>query len=307
MTLPPIVDAHLHLWEIDRFHYPWLGDPGAEDLRWDYLVDDWRRDAEGLDVLATVHVQAEVDHGADPVEETAWLAALAASRPEAPVPTVCVGYADLRDRRLDEVLDRHAEHGIFRGIRQEAWFDPNSERADVPRENLLDDPAWQAGLARLAARGISFDLLVWSHQLEQAAGILRELPDLPVVLEHTGLPTDPDPAAREQWRQGMRRFAEQVPQAMLKISALRFVSPTWSVAELTPLVRESLEVFGPARCMLGSNFPVDKPAVGYRQLWEAYAAMLSDLSPDERAAVFAGNAATAYGIDASPELGSITT
>lgn len=297
MSVPRFVDTHIHLWELDRFHYPWLGDAGAEDLRWDYLVDDFRQDAKGLDPAATVHVQAEVDHSLDPAEETKWLASLAAaSSGEPAVPTVCVGYADLRAPDLDEVLARHREHALFRGIRQEAWFDPETKRADVPPFNLLDDPAWAAGLRRLADEDLSFDLLVWPHQLEQAASIFRALPELRVVLEHTGVPVDPAPEAREVWRSGMRRFAAEVPQAILKISALRFVSPTWSLDDLRPVVREVVDVFGPQRCMFGSNFPVDRPSVSYADLWAAYDEFTADLSADERAAMFHDNAVRTYRI-----------
>jgi predicted TIM-barrel fold metal-dependent hydrolase len=210
---------------------------------------------------------------------------------------VCVGYADLRDPDLEAVLDRHGEHALFRGIRQEAWFDPASKRADVPRENLLDDPAWAAGLQRLARRGLTFDLLVWASQLDQAAGIFADLPDLPVVVEHAGLPVSPEPAERERWRRGLRRFAQEVPHAMLKISALRFASPTWALDEVGPLVREAIELFGPQRCLLGSNFPVDRPAIGYGDLWSAYDRFTQDLAAHERSAVFRDNAARVYRID----------
>lgn len=149
-----------------------------------------------------------------------------------------------------------------------------------------------AGLRRLARRGLTFDLLVWPHQLTQAAGIFRALPDLPVVLEHGGLPAG-DPS-RDQWRAGLRRFAAEVPHAVLKLSALRSVSPAWSADELRPVVREAIECFGPHRCMFGSNFPVDKPAISYPAMWQTYVDLTRELSPSERAAVFRETAARIY-------------
>lgn len=298
MTAHGVVDTHLHLWDLDRHRYPWLDDAGSAELRHNYLVPDWRADAAGVDVAATVHVQAELDHAGDPVAETTWLAALAAAAGAdgVPVPTVCVAYADLRAPDLDEVLDRHQRTGLLRGIRQMAWYDPGSRKADVPRRNLLDDPRWVAGLDRLAARGLSFDLQVWPHQLDQAATIFRDRPDLPVVVEHTGLPGGPDPAGRALWRAGLRRFAEQVPQAVLKISALRLVSPRFSAAEIAPIVDAAVAAFGPYRCMFGSNFPVDRPAVGYRDLWRTYQTLIGEFSPDERAQMLRTNALRVYRI-----------
>ena len=292
-----VVDTHVHLWELDRFEYPWLADPGAEDLGFDYTSESLREDIGDVDVLATVHVQAEVSHQIDPVEETAWLDSLARAGGMPQVPTVCVGYADLRSGDLADVLDRHAEYSIFRGIRQEAWFDPQSRRADIPKENLLDDPHWLDGIRELERRGLSFDLLVWPGQLRQAVGLLRQAPGLTVVLEHLGLPTEASEEAREVWRTGMSDFARQVPNAVLKISALRFVSSEWDMDALAPLVHQAIEIFGPERCMFGSNFPVDRPAVSYAHLWERLVDVTSGLSEFERDALFVNTAAAAYRID----------
>ena len=74
----PIVDAHHHLWDLSMGKHPWLSPnsavplPGLEDLRHDYLVDDYLRDSARHNVVATVHVEALWD-AADPLGETRWL------------------------------------------------------------------------------------------------------------------------------------------------------------------------------------------------------------------------------------------
>lgn len=291
-----IVDTHLHFLDLGRFSYPWLDHPAFASLRDGYLPDDWAHDAAGREVVAAVHVQAEVDHGVDPVEETAWLASLEARRGADAPPLVYVAYADLRAPDLERALERQLAHDAVRGIRQEAWFDPRSTRADVPRENLLDDPAWRDGLRQLARRGLSFDLLVWHHQLVQAADVFAAVPELTVVLEHCGLPPLGDPAAVAAWRAGLRRFAAQVPRATLKISALNFMAASWRPEDLRAVVLEAIEVFGPARCMLGSNFPVERTAAAYGAVWDAYEAIASGLSNAERTALFSGTAIDTYRI-----------
>lgn len=296
-----VIDAHFHLWDLERFVYPWLRSPGAENLQWSYVLDDWSADTSGVDVVAAVHVQAEMDHSHDPVAETAWLDSLTSGGPDLRTPLVCVGYADLRVPDLDEILDRHSEFELFRGVRQEVWFDPDSVRADVPRTNLLDDPRWAAGLRQLDKRGLTFDLLAWPSQLEQAARIFRDLPELAVVVEHAGLPVDAAPDRRAQWRSALRLFADQVPRSSLKLSALSFVSPHWDRPAIAEVFTDALAIFGPRRCLLGSNFPVDRPSVTYEQLWSDYEAFAAALSSAERDQLFRDNAAAVYGIDlASP-------
>src|SRR5690242_19714394 len=76
-----IVDAHHHLWDLERFSYPWLttkrlprrmGDYSA--ICKTYLVPDFLADTRPCRVVASVHLQAEM--AGDPVEESRWLGRL---------------------------------------------------------------------------------------------------------------------------------------------------------------------------------------------------------------------------------------
>src|ERR1700722_9202342 len=223
---PPFIDTHFHLWDLGRHPYPWIDAGQIARIRRNYVVADWRTDASGLDVLATVHIQAELDHALDPVLETAWLSELreAARKDEPAVPTVCVAYADLADPDLGAVLDRQLRYSFVRGIRHEAWYDQATARPGLPGVNHLDDARWIAGLGQVAARGLGFDLLVWHHQLRQAAEIFRAMPELPVAIEHTGVPPASDAQQMKDWRSALAAFAAAVPHAFLKISAMNFIA-----------------------------------------------------------------------------------
>jgi predicted TIM-barrel fold metal-dependent hydrolase len=299
MAIPAIIDAHVHFWDLERFRYPWLDAPEVASLRRNCLPNDLGEAAHGLDLRGVVHVQAEVDHAVDPVEETTWLEDLR-GKPPGGIPSVCVGYADLRAPDLEDTLLRHCDQPLFRGIRQEAWYDPQSQRADLPRANFLSDPLWVAGLPVLARHGASFDLMVWWHQLHQAAEIFRRLPDLPVILEHTGLPPHGDDMGMEAWRVGITAFATEVPWSVLKLSGLHHISPTWRLEELKPLVQECIDIFGPDRCMFASDFPVGgRDSSSYARLWTTYDQMTQDLGESDRQALFSRTAARTYRIEDS--------
>jgi predicted TIM-barrel fold metal-dependent hydrolase len=62
------------------------------------------------------------------------------------------------------------------------------------------------------------------------------------------------------------------------------------------ITERCLELFGPDRCMWGSNFPVEKLWTGYGELLDAYRSCLSSYSDDTQAAVFGGTAARVYGL-----------
>jgi predicted TIM-barrel fold metal-dependent hydrolase len=290
-----VIDAHVHHWDLDRFRYPWLDDPDFESLRANYLPADYRADAAEVPIEGWVHVQADVDHAIDPVEETAWVSTLAdaASAAGAPRPLACVAYADLRARDLPQVLVRHRRHPLTRGIRQEAWFDPSSRRADIPRDDVLSDPAWREGYGALAEFGLSFDLLVWPSQLPLAAAIAADAPEVPVALEHLGLPDPRRDAGLRTWRAGVAALAE-LPHAHAKLSAFSSLGIPRDARRVRVVVGELLELFGPRRCMVGSNFPVERLAGGFASLYEIVLATLEGLPDNERDEVLAGTARRFY-------------
>ena len=72
--------------------------------------------------------------------------------------------------------------------------------------------------------------------------------------------------------------------------------PTWTPATINPLIRVALDAAGPDRCVLASNYPVERPNLRYGRIWDAFAHALEDLNQVERDAVFATNAAAIYGL-----------
>ena len=294
-----MIDTHVHHLDLKRFRYPWLDDPEFEPLRTDYLPADYRADAGDVDAEGWVHVQADVDHHTDPVEETSWISRLAeeARASGLPGPLACVVYADLRSPDLNAILERHCEQPLTRGVRQEAWFDPDSTRADIPRENLLRDPAWRRGYATLAQFELTFDLLVWPHQLPEAAALAATAPDVPVVLEHLGLPDlERDPALRS-WRAAVADFAE-LPHAHAKLSAFSLLGAPRDRQRIRPVVEALLELFGAHRCMFGSNFPVERLAGGFGPLYELALDILQELPADQRTEVLTETARRFYRLSA---------
>lgn len=284
-----IVDAHHHLWDLDRNHYPWLEagpDPDASigdysGLRRSYLIADFAADSEPAGVVRTVHVQAEWDPD-DPVGETRWLQTVADRHG---VPHGIVAAARLEDSRVDDVLEAHLAYSNMRGIRQML------DRGEGLR--LLGRPEWERGLARLSDYGLSFDLQVNPDQLVASAALANRHPDLVFVLNHCGMPQERTPDAFDFWRSGLRTLAEQ-PNVSAKVSGLGMFDHAWSVESIRPYVQEMLDAFGIERCMFGSNFPVDKLYGSYSALVEAYRELVAELSAAEQRAFFYDNAVRVY-------------
>jgi predicted TIM-barrel fold metal-dependent hydrolase len=64
-----------------------------------------------------------------------------------------------------------------------------------------------------------------------------------------------------------------------------------------PYIETCIELFGADRCMVESNFPVEKMGIGYAALFNALKRLAAGASSDEKAALFAGTARLVYRLD----------
>jgi predicted TIM-barrel fold metal-dependent hydrolase len=64
-----------------------------------------------------------------------------------------------------------------------------------------------------------------------------------------------------------------------------------------PYAGTCLELFGANRCMVESNFPVEKMGIGYSGLFNALKRIAAGASADEKKALFSGTAKRIYRLD----------
>lgn len=286
----PVVDAHHHFWEPRLGHQPWLR-PGVripfrygdyEAIKTDFLPDDLRRlaaEAE-IDLVGSVTMETEWAED-DPVGEMTYTQAIA---DQEGLPNAAVAHALLEDPLVDIVLEELAAVPIVRGVRQK------------PGDTLLDDPAWRKGFARLAAHGLHFELQAAWSQFEVARTLFAAHPDVPVVVNHAGLPADRSPAAMDGWRAAVSRIAE-LPHVSMKISGIGLPGVPWTAANNEPVVSFLAETFGADRVLFASNFPVDSLAGSYADIWGGFLVLTAGWSRAEQLAAFAGNAVRVYRLD----------
>jgi L-fuconolactonase len=308
-----IVDAHHH-----------FSDRAAANYMLDELLADM---AIGHRITATVFVEGRMgDFGGDEltrgVAETgiaAALSELARVRGIDGVAAAIVGNVDLTlGARVELALQAHvaAAAGRFRGIRQIAPWDP-SPRLNTPGldidPDLLARPDFREGFARLAPLGLGFDAWLYYPQygalraLAEAFPETRIILDFPVPLGIGGYRRD-DAETMQRWREAVVALAA-CPNVAVKLGGFgmgacgfRFIDLAVppSSAQLAEAVRpwfaEALQAFGTERCMIGSNFPVDKASFGYVVFWNACKILLGELCPGDIGAVLADNARRHYAI-----------
>jgi L-fuconolactonase len=319
----PIIDPHHHLWEREGMTR--------------YLLHDLHADT-GLgpephhNVIGTVFVDCMWGYRSDgpehlrPVGESSTVAADAArsraivradGTPAADIRGI-VSFADMTlGGRVDEVLAAHesAGAGLFRGIRHATALvdDPGVRRSHTrPTPGLMAEPSFRAGVARLAARGHSFDAWLFHPQIRELTALAQAVPECTFVLDHLGglLGIASFAGRRDEilaaWRDDIAELAA-CPNVVVKVGGIgmtiyglgfesRALPPTSDelVAAWGGPIRYVIERFGASRCMFESNFPVDKMSCSYHVLWNAFKKMTADASADERTALFSGTATRTY-------------
>lgn len=306
------------------FPRPALDFVGVTDyVRSSFLPADYAKDARGLGIEVVGHVQAGwQDHSAlGAAAETRWVASLPFDGHGLSLGAI-VGEGDPTAKSFVRLLDAHREGSPrFRGIRKMASRHPDPGVYDwETRDGLYQEPAFLRGFEELAARGLTFDAWVYSHQLVDLAALAQRFPESPIVLDHLGTPagvfgpvgrrTGASAGEREAilaaWKDGLARVASN-RNVYAKLSGLlmpvlghdehrRGVRPSADVIRdrIRPLVDHALDVFGPERCMWASNFPMDKAVADLSAIVEAYAAIVAERGEPALRAVFRENALRFY-------------
>ena len=299
MLTVPVIDAHQHFWDLSQRRYPWLQDAAPIPFRYGdyaairrtYLPPDYRRDSAGIAPVATVHIEAEWSRD-DPVGEQRWLAEL---REAAGLPTVSVAQAWLDRDDVAEVLAAQAAFRFVRGIRHKPRAAASPAAARRGEAGSMDDPRWRDGYALLARHGLSFDLQTPFWHEAATAALARDFPATQIIINHTFLPADRSAEGLAAWRAALAVAAAE-PNVALKISGLGVLGQPWRAADNVPVIRDAIAIFGAARCMFASNFPVDSVAGSFDTIYQGFAAAVADRPEAEQRALFHDNAVRFYRI-----------
>lgn len=284
-----IVDAHHHIWDLERHRYRWLEADGNHtttkwigdysSIRRTFSIDDYLREASGAGLIKSVHVEA-LWGGADSIEETRWLQSVADRHG---LPNAIVAAVDLCTRDVETQLDRHLKSANVRGVRMSQL------------SGLVSRRDFRRGFAALAERGLSYDLNIRLEEAEQGLRLAEAFPDTNVLVDNMANPESLDDAYLAHWQAAMRTLAE-APNVAMKISGLGMADHHWTADRILPWVRAAIAIFSPVRCMFGSNWPVDRLYGSYGSLVDALRKITSDLADPDREQVFRLTAERCYRI-----------
>jgi L-fuconolactonase len=270
------IDAHVHLWQIDRADYFWMS-PDLPILYRDFGVAELRPLLEQAGIDQVVLIQA-----APTVAETEFLLRIAAS---SPLVAGVVGWVDLELKNVGDVLERLCRHDRFKGVR--------------PMIQDIADPDWMLsasvsrGLDAIVQAGLVFEFLVRPVHLPGVREVLKRHPALHAVIDHGAKPAIASGAFND-WASEMAALARDT-DVHCKLSGLvTEAGEQWKPGMIEPYVDHLLQHFGPRRLIFGSDWPVLNLASDYATWHRIAQEQLAGLTDAERDRVLGLNAADFY-------------
>ena len=275
-----IIDTHQHLWDLDLFRYSWLESLPA--LNRSFRMDDYLPATKGLNVVKSVHLEADVD---EPflLDETRHLLTLA-KEPDNPLAGI-VACARPERENFHIYLKKILGDARLKGIRRVLHTQP---------DEVGQAPLFVENVASLADYGLSFDICVLARQLSVAINLVSHCPRVSFILDHCGVPQVKDQVL-EPWRSDIARLA-QFPNVVCKISGLvAYADPQkWTAEDLRPYVEHAIACFGWDRVMFGSDWPVCTLSASYAQWVTALCSIVQGAGEDNQDKLFYENAVRVY-------------
>ena len=279
----PAIDSHHHFRDHNRGDYPWMAG-SVLPIRRVFTPDDMRPHLAPAGVQKTILVQtwssyAESQEFLALAESTDFIAGVVA--------WVDLEAADVAER-LDELLAGQGGKWLV-GIRHQVH-----DEAD-PR--WLFRPEVRRGLMAVQARGLVYDLLIRPREMVASLATVRALPDLRFVIDHIAKPE----IAKDgflRWSKLMQPFGSEA-NVWCKLSGMVTEADwaTWTPAQLTPYIDEVLRIFGPERCMMGTDWPVSLLASDYDRTVDLVRDAIAGLDEKTQRVVLWRAAAEAYRLD----------
>jgi L-fucono-1,5-lactonase len=277
-----IVDAHVHLWDVDRNPQPWITDAasplartlGPEQLR-PLLAD------AGVDAAVVVQgacLDSDTDYLFEVAAEQEWIGAVTA-------------WVDLLDRRSAEArLEHLGRTGKLRGIRHLVQMEEDEHW-------LLQQPVLES-LALLEQLGLILEVPVeFPHHFADVRALAARFPGLRIVVDHLGKP----PLGTDRMSAWEEKLCALAPfeNVFAKVSGLNTAlrSPAWDEDDLRPAFEVAVDAFGPGRLLWGSDWPVALLNGTYERVAAATRALVASAGADAEA-ILGGTARRLYALDA---------
>lgn len=273
------IDAHQHFWKYNKEEYGWIDD-SMSILRRDFLPQDLVLELRENTIDFTVAIQARQS-----LQESNWLIELAEQNGFI---KGVVGWVDLRNDFVERDIENLCQHKKFKGVRH--IHQDEEDSLFMFRKDFL------AGINKLKKFGLTYDILIFPRQIKYVTELVNKFPDQLFVVDHIAKPFIKK-GQLQPWKDYMHQLAK-ADNVYCKLSGMVTEASwdRWKSEDFVPYIEAILEMFGPARLMFGSDWPVSTVAARYEEVLCIVTNLISSLSDNEQARIMGLNAVDFYNL-----------
>lgn len=297
-----IVDCHFHFYNRKKNIHPFLekydqnlskmwGENYNEKLPEAYLPEDYFKDTDSLRV--TNLVMAELV-STDPLKEMRFAQELAAHN--SPL-SAAIANIDLLDKNLPDILAEYSKIPMIHSVRDHLLWNPdNLQQCYARRGDILSEPIVESSFKEIQKHQFTFEFEIYAHEIPHVLRYAKQFPGINFALHCIGWPLNQTSQGFQQWKHVMQELSGY-ENVFVKITAIECIfGLDWSLEQIEPWIKTTIDIFGSERCMFGSHLPITKLSRGVITLYEAYQSMVSHLTTKEQQNLFANTAKRFYKI-----------
>ena len=284
--MPPVVDTHQHLWDLSKIRLGWV--TKDHPLAQSYTPAEYAAATDGLNVVKAVYMEVDVVE-ADLQKEADYVLDLIKSKKSPTVAAVLGGRPNKGDEFKTWVAQFKGSPYV-KGLRQVVHTEHTPPGYSTTKEFI-------AGIRHLGEIGLSWDICQRPADLGDAAKLVGECPGTRFILDHCGNAPILDPKGMERWKKDIAAVAAH-KNVVGKVSGIiaSVKKGDWSVDQLAPAVRHTIEVFGWDRVLWAGDWPVCTLGAPLKDWLAAARQIVQDKTEEQQRKLFHDNAVKFYGL-----------
>lgn len=273
------IDTHQHFWRFDPQRDAWITNDMSVIQR-DFLPEDLQPLLQQHQLDGCIAVQADTSE-----KETKFLLELADQHPFI---KGVVGWLDLCSDTIDDRLEHFSQYKKLKGLRHIVQAEP---------DGFLLRKDFQRGISALEKYNLTYDILIFPHQLEEAIEFVKTFPKQKFILDHGAKPYI-KVGKIEPWKSQMETLAG-FENVACKVSGLTTEADwnTWDKTSMQPYLEVIFNAFGTKRTLFGSDWPVSLLAGTYAEIITLVEDYISKFSETEQQQIMGLNAKTWYHLE----------
>jgi len=271
------IDSHNHFWIYNELDYSWISDD-LKLLKRNFVSEDILVELNKNQMDGCIAVQARQS-----LEETEWLLELA---DKSDFIKGVVGWVDLKSNLVESQLAKYSKNPKFVGVRHVVQ--------DEQDENFVLSEAFLKGISLLSKYNLTYDILIFEHQLPSIIQLVTKFPNQKFVVDHIAKPKIRE-GLISPWKENIAKLAT-FSNVCCKLSGMLTEADwnSWKKDDFKAYLDVVFYCFGVDRLMYGSDWPVCQLAGSYQQTVSLVTDYMSRYNDQQKKSVMGDNAYKFY-------------